>query len=102
MGTAAGSVNAQETDIKKKGKQLHLEDIKQVQTAADLANSPPSSSTALMKLDIGILSRDFLKSKGREQSVDKQFTIHRKKRAVTDFVDVGILDQRRQGEGQWQ
>ena len=97
--TTAGSVNADVTDIKK-GKQLHHDDIKQDQTAADLTNSAPSivkqQSTALMKPDIGILSKDFLKNKGREQPVDKQFTIHRKKRASAADVDVGILSNGRQ------
>ncbi len=85
----------------KKGKQLlHRDGIKQDQTAADLTNSAPSSivkkqSTTVMKPDIGILSKDFLKNKGREQPTDKQFAIHRKKRAAAVDVDVGILDKRR-------
>ncbi len=37
----------------------------------------PKSSTAAMKPDVGILSKDFLKNKGREQPLDKQFAIHR-------------------------
>jgi hypothetical protein len=61
----------------------------------------PKSSTAAMKPDVGILSKEF-STKGREQPVDKRFTIHRKKRAVTDFVDVGILSNVRQGGWQWQ
>ncbi len=52
----------------------------------------PKSSTAAVKPDVGILSKDFLKNKGKEkQHVDKQFTIHRKKRAAAADVDVGIL-----------
>jgi hypothetical protein len=47
-----------------------------------------------MKPDVGILSKDFLKTKGREQTVDKQFAIHQKKRAAVD-VDVGILSNGR-------
>jgi hypothetical protein len=106
MGTTRASVNAQETDIKKKGKQLHLDGIKQDQTAAELANSAPSSivkkqSTAAMKPDIGILSKDFLKNKGQgEQPVDKQFAVHQKKLAAGD-VDVGILSNKRQHGGYW-
>ena len=43
-----------------------------------------------MKPDIGILSKDFLKSKGREQQqVDKQFAIHRKKLAAAVDVEEG-------------
>src|SRR6056300_179478 len=63
--------------------------------AADLANSAPSivkkQSTATGTPDVGILSKNFLKNKGREQPVDKQFAIHRKKRAAAVDVDVGIL-----------
>ena len=45
--------------------------------------------------DIGILSKEFFsKNKGREQPVDKKFTIHRKQRAAVD-VDVGILSNGR-------
>ncbi len=59
-------------------------------------------SDTQMKPDIGILSKDFTKTKGREQSVDKQFAIHRKKRVAAKVdVDVGILDQRRWRVGQW-
>jgi hypothetical protein len=57
--------------------------------------TPRSSSTAAMKPDVGILSKDFLKNKGRE-TVGKQFAIHRKKRAVAVDVDVGILRRRNQ------
>ena len=46
--------------------------------------------------DVGILSKDFFKKNGQEeQSVDKQFVIHRKKRAVAVDVDVGILSNGR-------
>jgi hypothetical protein len=47
-------------------------------------------SDKLMKPDIGILSKDFLKNKGREP-LKKQFAIRRKKRAAAVDVDVGIL-----------
>jgi predicted transcriptional regulator len=99
MGVTTASVSAPETDIKK-GKQLHLEHIKQDQAAADLANSAPSSAIKKQSIvketpDVGILSKDFLKNKGQEElSVDKKFTIHRKKRAAS--VDVGILGNGRQ------
>ncbi len=59
------------------------------------------SSTAAMKPDVGILSKDFLKNKGREQPADKHFAIHRKKGAAED-VDVGILSNKRRHGGQWQ
>src|SRR6056300_305336 len=50
-------------------------------------------SDTLMKPDVGILSKKFLKNKRqKEQPVDKQFEIHRKKRVAVD-VDVGILDK---------
>jgi hypothetical protein len=72
----------------------------QDQTAVDLANSVPSiikkHSTAVMKPDIGILGKDFLKNKGREQPIDKKFAIHRrKKKAGAVDVDVGILSNGR-------
>ena len=76
--------------------------------AAHLANSAPSSivkkqSTATGTPDVGILSKNYRKNIDKEkQPVDKKFAIHRKKRAVEVDVDVGILDQRRQGGGQWQ
>jgi hypothetical protein len=68
--------------------------------AAGLTNSAPSSmvkkhSTATGTPDIGILSKDFLKNKGRMQPIDKQFAIHRKKRAAAVDVDVGILSNGR-------
>jgi hypothetical protein len=53
------------------------------------------SPDTLMKPDIGILGRDFLTNKGREQPVDMKFTIHRKELAAAVDVDVGILDRRR-------
>src|SRR6056300_99020 len=73
-------------------KRLHGDGIKQDQTAADLAESDLSTATGTP--DVGILSNDFMKNKGKEkQPVDKQFAIHRKKRAAVD-VDVGILSNR--------
>ena len=54
----------------------------------------PKSSTAAMKPDVGILSKEF-STKGREQPIDKQFAIHRKERAVAADVDVGILSNGR-------
>ena len=48
------------------------------------------SSTAAMKPDVGILSKEF-STKGREQPIGKQFAIHRKKLAAAADDDVGIL-----------
>ena len=53
------------------------------------------SSTAAMKPDVGILSKEF-STKGREQPIGKQFVIHQKKRAAAADVDVGILSDGRQ------
>jgi hypothetical protein len=61
----------------------------QFQAAAGLANSV--SATTKGTPDVGILSKDFFKTKGREPPVDRQFAIHRKKRAAAVDVDVGIL-----------
>jgi hypothetical protein len=61
--------------------------------AADLANSV--SATTKGTPDVGILSKDFLRNKGRMQPIDKQFAIHRKKRAAAADVDVGILSNGR-------
>ncbi len=95
IGATAGSINAQEVDIIKKGKRLHLDDIKIKQFDT---NSAPSivkqQPTAAMKPDVGILSKDLSRNKGREQPVDQQFAIHRKKQATVD-VDVGILSNGR-------
>ncbi len=62
----------------------------------------PKSSIAVMKPDVGILSKDFLKNKGREQPIDKQFAIHRKKQVAAADVDVGILSDGRKYGGQQQ
>src|SRR6056300_1713324 len=56
--------------------------------AADLANSALSivkkQSTATGTPDVGILSKDFLKNKGKgkQKPFDRQFAMHRKKRAA--------------------
>jgi hypothetical protein len=66
----------------------------QDKATVDLANLASIAKRKLSmvegKPDIGILSKHFMNNKGREQSIDKQLAIYRKKRAAAD-VDVGIL-----------
>ena len=102
---AAVVVTAVATDDPLKVVSVEQDDITSaiVITALEERLFTPKSSTAAMKPDVGILSKDFLKNKGREQPLDKQFAIHRKKQAAAGDVDVGILsnvrrngDQRRQ------
>jgi len=64
---------------------------------AGLATSTSSvikqQSTATETPDIGILGNNFVQKNSRER-IDKQFTIHRKKKLqATADVDVGILDK---------
>src|SRR6056300_714432 len=74
-----------------------VEQIKHIESSSNVEKEEQfftKYSDTLMKPDIGILSKDFLKNKGRERPPVEQFEIHRKKRAAAADVDVGILSNK--------